>query len=336
MVDWDQIVKTKWTCRNRDHYEQLGYVFTGINKEIEVKAKELPKTSKHKIHVTCDYCGIEYVCVFATIGHSKDGEHACGKCASIKSNNHRRENEKINLIERARKICIYNGYDLLTKEEDYCNAKMNVEFICPKHGKQIMMLDNLIHRHKCRRCSYEERGKRIKKSASEVEEIVNNINGNNLLNAHEYLGANSNNLKIRCVCGRVFKTSLHNYINRNQNRCSYCSQKESVAELRIRKYLEEKEIKYQQEKRFDDCRDKRALPFDFYLPTYNTCIEFDGRHHFEPIRTIDQLNTIKRHDEIKNQYCIDNNIQMIRIPYYNGNDIEQIINDSIFADEDIV
>lgn len=74
--------------------------------------------------------------------------------------------------------------------------------------------------------------------------------------------------------------------------------------------------------RFPDCRDQKTLPFDFYLPGYNLIIEYDGRQHTDPNAGWGDLkggkygyNYIHRHDLMKNQYCKDNNINLLRIPY---------------------
>lgn len=89
-------------------------------------------------------------------------------------------------------------------------------------------------------------------------------------------------------------------------------------------YLEEKSIKFETEYRFNDCKYKLPLPFDFYLPDYNILIEYDGKQHFEIInffggkkRLIEQ--NIK--DNIKTEYCKNNNIKLIRIKY-DGNIID--------------
>ena len=42
-------------------------------------------------------------------------------------------------------------------------------------------------------------------------------------------------------------------------------------------------INYIREKRFKDCKNIKPLPFDFYLPEKNICIEYDGEHHFKSI-----------------------------------------------------
>ena len=60
------------------------------------------------------------------------------------------------------------------------------------------------------------------------------------------------------------------------------------------------------------------LPFDFYLPEYNICIEYDGEHHFRPIEMwggYEKFIINQENDEIKNEYCKNHNITLLRLPY---------------------
>lgn len=95
------------------------------------------------------------------------------------------------------------------------------------------------------------------------------------------------------------------------------------------------EINFEQQKIFDGCKDKRKLSFDFYLPEYNICIEYDGIQHYESIEYWGghkNFNYIKKHDQIKTDFCENNNIKLIRIKYnrkLNSNDILEKINNII-------
>jgi len=51
---------------------------------------------------------------------------------------------------------------------------------------------------------------------------------------------------------------------------------------KIREWLETNKVKFISQKWFNSCRDKRPLPFDFYLPDLEMCIEYDGSQHFIP------------------------------------------------------
>jgi len=77
------------------------------------------------------------------------------------------------------------------------------------------------------------------------------------------------------------------------------------------------------------------LPFDFYLPDYNTCIEFDGEQHFNKFRfELDESRLIKtkKRDIIKNNFCEKNNINLLRIKF--NQNIESIL-DIHFSNEPV-
>lgn len=81
---------------------------------------------------------------------------------------------------------------------------------------------------------------------------------------------------------------------------------------------------------FENCINPKTncnLYFDFYIPKYNCCIEYDGKQHFEPVKFFggeDFFKETQYRDEIKNQYCLKNNINLIRIKY-DCKDIEKTI-----------
>lgn len=82
--------------------------------------------------------------------------------------------------------------------------------------------------------------------------------------------------------------------------------------------MEYNNVKYIKQQRFKGCKDKNPLPFDFYLPELNICIEFDGIQHFEIIEKWgggDGLKDRQMKDKIKNKYCKNNNIILLRIKY---------------------
>lgn len=52
--------------------------------------------------------------------------------------------------------------------------------------------------------------------------------------------------------------------------------------------------------------DKKPLPFDFYLPEYNLCIEFQGIQHFQPVPYFggqEKFGYYCKHDDIKREWC---------------------------------
>lgn len=97
----------------------------------------------------------------------------------------------------------------------------------------------------------------------------------------------------------------------------------SVGERIISKILLNNSIKYEEQKEFDDCVNPKTgikLKFDFYLPDYNLCIEYDGEQHFKEVSIFrDSLSEIQYRDLIKDNYCKEHNIKLIRIPYTDFN-----------------
>lgn len=119
--------------------------------------------------------------------------------------------------------------------------------------------------------------------------------------------------------------------NRTHNSgCPICS--ESRGEKAISFFLDKNSIIYEREKKFDNCKHKRLLPFDFYLPTNNILIEYDGIQHYTPSEYFGgnkSFDNLKTNDEIKNKFTKENNIPLLRIPYTEFNNIEDIINNFI-------
>ena len=90
----------------------------------------------------------------------------------------------------------------------------------------------------------------------------------------------------------------------------------SHGEIRVETYLKKKNINYVWQKKFDHCKNINHLPFDFFLPDYNTIVEFDGIQHHKAVKRFggeEGLTKTKKHDEIKNNYCKNNNISIIRL-----------------------
>lgn len=111
----------------------------------------------------------------------------------------------------------------------------------------------------------------------------------------------------------------------NGTGCPAC--KESHGERTISNWLNSNNVLYQRQKVFDGCKDKRVLPFDFYLPVYDICIEYQGIQHYKPIDYFGGQDSFKSQvfrDNIKREYCQKNNILLFEIPYYSDLDEELI------------
>lgn len=121
------------------------------------------------------------------------------------------------------------------------------------------------------------------------------------------------------ICGKEFETIIGNV---KKGYTKSCGQHISLGEEKINKILTENNINFEYQKTFPDLYGKSKHPyfFDFYLPDYNILIEYDGIQHFQYTEGScwndkqNYLNT-KERDKKKDEYCLKNNIPLIRIPY---------------------
>lgn len=126
--------------------------------------------------------------------------------------------------------------------------------------------------------------------------------------------------KCQCDCGKITIVKGNNLYSGNTISCGH--HQLSKGELLIEQILKEFDISFINQYTFVGCKDILPLPFDFYLPDYNCCIEYDGKQHFEKCGSWD-FEICKKHDNIKNQYCKQNNIKIIRIPYWDKDKINK-------------
>lgn len=107
----------------------------------------------------------------------------------------------------------------------------------------------------------------------------------------------------------------------------------SKGETAVAKFLTQHHIQFIQEKSFDNCRAKRVLRFDFFLPDLNLLIEYQGQHHYAPINKYRRAKRThemtKAHDKIKRQFVSENNFNFLEIHYKDFKKINEILLDII-------
>lgn len=222
-----------------------------------------------------------------------------------------------------------NGNKLLNPE-CYINHKTpNLKILCGSCENEFTTSLSSIENSDgaCLKCANKKTGESSRLSQKEVKHRIDSVNGNLLLNPEEYKDNHTPNLRIKCGdCGETYVTTLANYEYNQKIRCDKCSNRTSVAERKVMEIFDKFNIKYDYNYNFDDCRGKyKPLPFDFYLKDMETIIETDGQHHYRPIWGIEHFTRTKEYDKIKNEYCLKNNIRLIRIPFWNFDNIEQIL-----------
>lgn len=121
----------------------------------------------------------------------------------------------------------------------------------------------------------------------------------------------------KCDCGNICKINSRSLISGVTQSCGCL--KISHGELKITNLLNEANIEYISEyKAFQFKDSKYYARFDFFINN-SYFIEFDGEQHFKynnkGWNTEENFLKVQEHDKIKNVWCKDNNIPLIRIPY---------------------
>ena len=204
----------------------------------------------------------------------------------------------------------------------YVNNQTEVIIICSKHGDFPQTPNNHLKGAGCPDCWEEKKATLYNLTLEEFIERANKVHG---IGTYDYSKVNYVNMNteviITCLKHGDFPQKPGNHLSGEG--CPKCNNYKG--EIAIRKFLTECKIEFEEQKKFDDCKDKRQLPFDFYIPIYNLCIEFDGEGHFKPIKRSkemtdkqaeEKLNYVQRHDEIKTNYCKNNGINLLRLKNY--------------------
>lgn len=201
------------------------------------------------------------------------------------------------------------------------NSKTKVTIICPEHGKFTKLKHQHLVGQGCKICS----GSKLNSEnfIKKANKIHNNKYDYSLV---KYKNAKSK-VKIICPEHGVFKQNINTHLSNKG--CPICNS--SKGEKMILSILRKNKIFFTTQQTFEALKNpltNKKLKFDFYLTNLNCCIEYDGKQHFEPIEFfggVKSFNNRKYRDGLKDSYCEENNIDLIRIPYWELENIEKII-----------
>lgn len=212
---------------------------------------------------------------------------------------------------------------------NYVNNITKIEIICPIHEVFEQSPQSHLVGKGCPKCAKELVRQKLKLTDSEFIKKSNEIHDFRYnYSKCEYI---NNETPVIIICPEHGEFTQRPANHMLGNGCPIC--KSSKGELKIKNFLNKNNIRFVPQKTFNDCQYKRRLPFDFYIPILNLCIEYDGKQHFIPTSfgaSRNEFNQIKIRDSIKDYYCDLHNINLIRIPYYEFNNIEKILQ-SIFC-----
>jgi hypothetical protein len=281
---------------------------------------EVERRGKHRyFNVSCNVCGDE--------SYSRtDKISSCVKCffkfygcSSLGGRKRLCKNEFIKRSEEKHG----NKYDY--NLVDYINAKSKIKIFC-RECKIFFEQEAKSHMNGsgCKYCAF-------KNQTMNFEELIDKckqIHGNKF--NYSLVKYKNSQTKIKIFCNKCLKTFEQSPSSHMRGSgCPKCN--ESKGENKVAKYLSDNNIIFAKNKIFKTLKDKRYLKPDFYLSELNLLIEYDGEGHYFPVfgNTLEKkqknLEDCQRRDKIKNEWAKENNIPLLRIPYWDFDRIEELI-----------
>lgn len=282
------------------------------NPNVEILGEYISR--KTKIKARCKLC---YICWNVRPDDLMHG-HGCPACGNKAKHLKQKKDKKqfLTELEAINKAIQIHG--------DYINSATKIKCSCNLCGVNWETLPNsLLLGIGCPECGKERSGLKRRKTHEDFIKELSNTNSN--IKVLENYTLTVEKVKCRCrTCGNEWRARAGGLLNGFG--CPKCSA--SQGERHIDKILKKYNINFIPQHKFEDCKDKYPLPFDFYLPSKNIVIEYDGRQHFEAIDYFggkEGFKGIQKRDQIKNNYCKKKSIKLIRISYATTNIEEYLI-----------
>lgn len=298
--------------RKKTHDEFIEEVIKNRGDSLNFLSKYVD--AKTKVLVECKICGKKYMADPRRL--IKPSIHSCKYCSykknghinGIKNNKPRKYNYELvkNIIETD------GEYRLLSGE--FRSVKSHIRILHLNCGNEYdVILEKYLQGCRCPYCC---------KNAIVTQEIFSERIEPDYELIGKYVNAKTPVDIKHKKCGRIVSIVPNSFSK--HHRCPYCNQ--SKGERKIEDYLYKHRYKYNREYTFDDLKSKNNLPlrYDFAVNINNhiLLIEYDGEFHYKYIYEGQNYEKQKEHDEKKNIYAFEHNIPLLRIPYYEFDEIE--------------
>ncbi len=205
---------------------------------------------------------------------------------------------------------------LMRHNNDKCD---NNEYMTTPH--------NFLSGNRCHVCSGN-----MKKNKEIFCAEVYNLVGDEYTVLGDYINTNEKLLMCHNVCNEKYMVNPNHFLR--GRRCPKCNS--SKGEKNIQDYSDKNHINYTHQYKIDDCKHIRPLPFDLAWFNNNNdlvlLVEYDGILHYEAVDHFggeESLLQTQHNDKIKTDYCASHNIPLLRIPYWDFDNIESILDEAL-------
>lgn len=244
-------------------------------------------------------------------------------------------------IKKTQEDFITEVYELVKDEYqvlgEYINSNTHIKMkhtVC-NHEYLVSPAKFINAGRRCPECANKIRGEKKRKTTEEFKEAVFNLVGDEYIVLGEYEGSSIPIMLQHNTCKYRYKTTTPSSFLRGA-RCPKC--RSSKGESAIIHFLDKYKINYKHNEPYGNCSYETLLKFDFLILDYSgnslkLICEFDGVQHFEPVDIFggeEGFEKTKIRDKIKNDFCKDNEILLVRIPYWEIDNIPKILGKKLY------
>lgn len=250
-------------------------------------------------------CGNEFQTLADSLNRNPD--LVCPEC----TNKNRSKNNRINVVGNK-----YGRLTILDIIPDTCPTKVRCK--CDCGNEHICLQADVVSGH-TQSCGCLQS---VKASIANTKDWTGYIADSGIEFLYQDYKNDKGQWVWRCkcgICGNTFSELPARINSRHVTSCGCRTQ--SFGEEYVQSVLQEMKVDFIPQYSFDDCKHICVLHFDFAVLNNNDIlglIEYDGKQHFESVEwfggEVGLKNTQKR-DGIKNAYCQQHNIPLLRLPY---------------------
>jgi len=322
----------------RETYEDVKKYIEATSKSncILLTKKEDYKTKRQKLELQCS-CGNHFQTAFQDF--KARNKRKCNECSFTE----RSEGAKLTYETVKEEIEGENGNGCKLLSTEYVNAhtKLKIQCACGEIYECTINDFNTTNQKQCKACGYANGGFKHRWTIEEMDIYVKENSDCKLVTA--ILGEYKEQITFECKCGKLFSEQFSSFVSGGKC-CPACSRlKSSKGEIAVKQYLEDNNIIFTEQHSFPDCKHLISLQYDFAIYDDNSIIiyliEYDGSLHYTTTEFFGgekRLLLQQKRDRIKDKYCMDNNIPLIRIPYWDFDNIKSILDRDILQIKEAV
>lgn len=317
------MARTRWNIKEVEKF---------VNEKSDCKlVSEAYKNQNQQMSFVCG-CGNPFKTTWKQFCSDVTSKRQCNACGRARANDGRRHS-----IKSINEVLESSGSR--APNQKYVDVKTEIEVVCKCGNRFKTRPDNIINgsRRLCFECQ-SEFGNRYKKgevpsnikSKDTFLSELHTLRGNEYSLISEYTDVKTS-ITLEHVCGNEWVTNADKVLNAQQE-CPKCyGTANSKLTRAIDEWLDKASVEYITEYTFEDCKHERHLRFDYAVfnkGELQLLIEADGEQHFKPSNLLggqESFELTKLRDSIKDNYCKDNKIKLLRIPYYEIDNVDSIL-----------